>query len=293
MLPRDIRSKAKYGVDKFVKVDGYQLHYVEVGVGKPVLMIPGSNNTYRAWDRLVSRLSDAYRLLPLDYLGVGDSDKPKEVFRYTIEGQTDILAKMITQLRLAPAHVVGASYGGVIALSLGYRYPELVDRIVSIEGAVVKPEKLPGGGMRALLKVPVIGDLFILLVRSGILNRLVMRLVAGKWYTHMTPQDKQEMLEQLSCNSRSATRHAWYGIEAALESSRDMEEEAKALRAPTLYLYGTASDDFRPMIGMNLPYFAKYMPTVKATAIQDGIHDSAFQKPDEVAQLIREFLAGG
>jgi hypothetical protein len=35
------------------------------------------------------------------------------------------------------------------------------------------------------------------------------------------------------------------------------------------------------------------MPTVRATAIQDGIHDSAFQKPDEVAQLIREFLAGG
>jgi pimeloyl-ACP methyl ester carboxylesterase len=187
--------------------------------------------------------------------------------------------------------VVGGSYGGVIAMSLGYRYPELVNRVVSIEGAVVKPEKLPGGEMAVMFKYPVIGDLFILLVRSGIMNPLVMRLVAGKWFGQMTPQDKREVLEQLFYNSRSATRQAWFGIDAALKTSRNMESEAKRLRAPTLYIYGTASEDFMPMIRLNLPFFEQYLPSVRVAAIPGGIHDSAFQKPAEVASLIREFLA--
>jgi pimeloyl-ACP methyl ester carboxylesterase len=72
-----------------------------------------------------------------------------------------------------------------------------------------------------------------------------------------------------------------------------MEEEAKSLRAPTLFIYGTASDDFLPMIRLNLPFFEKNLPSVKVATIQDGIHDSAFQKPDEVARLIRGFLAEG
>jgi pimeloyl-ACP methyl ester carboxylesterase len=72
-----------------------------------------------------------------------------------------------------------------------------------------------------------------------------------------------------------------------------MEVEAKSLHAPTLYIYGTASDDFMPMIRLNLPFFEKYLPSVKVTTIQDGIHDSAFQKSDEVARLIRDFLAEG
>jgi pimeloyl-ACP methyl ester carboxylesterase len=98
------------------------------------------------------------------------------------------------------------------------------------------------------------------------------------------------MLEQLSYNSRSATRQAWVGIDAALRTSRNMEAESKSLRAPTLYIYGTASDDFMPMIRLNLPFFEKCLPSVKVAAIQDGIHDSAFQKSDEVARLIKEFL---
>jgi len=286
-------SRAKYGVDKFVDADGYRLHYVEVGTGKPVLMIPGSFSTYRAWDRLVPRLCDAYRLLPLDYLGTGDSDKPKSVFSYTIEAQTEIFAKMVTTLGLAPVHVVGASYGGVIAMSLGYRHPELVDRVVSIEGAIVKPEILPTSGMAVMFRYPVIGDLFIQLIRTRLLNRQAMRLITGKWYAQMTPLDKRELLEQLSYNSRSATRRAWYGIEVTSGLSRNMEAEARSLRAPTLYIYGTASEDFLPMVRQNLPFFEKYLPSVKVAVLQDGIHDSAFQKPDEVARLIREFLAEG
>jgi pimeloyl-ACP methyl ester carboxylesterase len=98
------------------------------------------------------------------------------------------------------------------------------------------------------------------------------------------------MLEQLSYNSRSATRHTWYEIDRSVKTSRDMEEEAKTLQVPTLYIYGAASDNFKPMIDRNLAFFAKYLPHVQVAVILDGIHDSAFQKSDEVPRLIWEFI---
>jgi hypothetical protein len=99
---------------------------------------------------------------------------------------------MIVQLELAPTHVISAYYSGAIALSLGYRYPLLINRIVSIEGSVIKPDALPADGMSVLFKYPLIGDLFILLVRSGWLNRVFMPLITGYWYPHMTPADRRK-----------------------------------------------------------------------------------------------------
>jgi pimeloyl-ACP methyl ester carboxylesterase len=93
-------------------VEGYKIHYVEAGAGEPVILIPGSWSTYRAWNRIIPLLSDYYRLLALDYVGTGDSDKPKKGFRYTVQEQANLTAKMIEKLELGRVHLIGGSYGG-------------------------------------------------------------------------------------------------------------------------------------------------------------------------------------
>jgi pimeloyl-ACP methyl ester carboxylesterase len=46
-------SSARYGDDRFADVDGYRVHYVDVGAAGPVILIAGSYSTYRAWNRIV------------------------------------------------------------------------------------------------------------------------------------------------------------------------------------------------------------------------------------------------
>ena len=276
-------------MDKFVNVAGYRLHYVEVGYGQPVILIPGSWSTYRAWDRLLPFLADSYRLLAVDYLGTGDSDKPTSGFRYTIEEQADLIAKMIKQLDLGKVHLVGSSYGGAIVLNLVARYPALVDKVVSIEGGVVVPQKLPSSGLELLLKYPVLGDLVILLVKTGLLNKMELRLVTGKWYPLMTREEKQATLEQLASNAKSATRVAWYWIGVSSRTSKDFTEEAKSIKAPVLYLYGTETD-FAELIRLSTQFFGMYLPTVRVVGLEGGIHDIERQKPKEVAALIADFF---
>jgi len=139
-----VLSEAKYGKDRFIEVEGYNIHYVEVGTGHAVILVPGSFSTYRAWNRVIPLFSDHYRLLALDYVGTGDSDKPKKGFRYTVEEQADLTAKMIEKLELGKVHLIGGSYGGEIVLNVVVRYPDLANKVVSIEGGVVRPEELPG-----------------------------------------------------------------------------------------------------------------------------------------------------
>lgn len=282
--------KAKYGVDKFALVQKYKIHYVEAGQGAPILMIPGSYSTYRVWNRLMPLLAREYRILALDYLGVGDSDKPKQGFDYTIQEQTDVVAEFVRLLNLGKVTLIGGSYGGAIAFDFAARYPDLTQKIVSIEGGVIRPDEIKGAFMEYCLKLPVVGDLFVQVARTGILNKPVAKAITGEWYPEMTHEDRHEVLQQVASNARTASRVPWYKISVARKASNNLEEIARSITAPILYLYGTRSNFKEILLEKNLEYLTKYLPHAWIIAVEGGIHDLAMQKPTEVADLILEFL---
>jgi pimeloyl-ACP methyl ester carboxylesterase len=289
-ITRRIFHKAKFGVDRFILVQTYKIHYVEAGAGEPVILIPGTYSTYRVWNRLMPILASDFRLIALDYVGTGDSDKPTRGFNYTIQEQTDIIANMVQQMGLDRVSLIGGSFGGAIVFDFASRYPDLINKIVSIEGGVVKPDKMKGDSLEYCLKFPVVGDIFIKVVRSGVLNRPAVKAMAGKWYSSMTPTDKAEILEQVSSNAKSASRIPWYKISLARKTSEDLEEEAKSIKAPILYLYGSKSDFKENHVEKNIKFLAAHLPHAWIESVEGGIHDLAMQKPAEVANLILEFL---
>jgi len=282
--------KPRYGTDKFISVQGYNLHYVEVGEGEPLLLIPGAFSTYRHWNRVIPYLSEHYKLLCLDYLGVGDSDKPKFGFGYTIEEQADLIVKMIEALQIDKVHILGVSYGGAIALNLAARYPEKVDRIISVEGNGVKHQNIPYRPMKGLLGWPVVGELSIGVIRSGIADRLVAKSVMGKAWEQMSEVEKREIVEIMAQNNKMASRVSWHLISRTLETSRDFTDQAKSIQNPVLYLYG-GNSYYHGMAETNAEFLKSYLPNVEIVRFNDGIHDLELQKPKEVAALVLEFLA--
>jgi pimeloyl-ACP methyl ester carboxylesterase len=292
MRTHPLLSKADYGEDEFIEIDGYQLHYVEVGKGKPVLLIPGSYSTYRTWNAILPRLSEEYRLLALDYLGAGDSGKPRSGFRYTIGEQADLAAAVIRKLRLGKTHLIGASYGGAIVLNVAARYPEIVGKVVGIEGGILKPKILPANPIENLLRYPVLGDLVIAIIRSGVMNRMAVRWIAGEGYPKLTADQRQRLLEEISFAARSASRVAWYWIAKSPQTVVAFDEEAKRIAAPILYLAGERSG-LRAMAAENIRFLRANLPQAKIVEFSGGIHDLALQKPREVAREILDFFAKG
>jgi homoserine O-acetyltransferase len=82
----------------------------------------------------------AYRVLGMDYLGGhGASSTPQSGDKFpplSSYDQADALAAVVRHLKLKPLHaIVGASYGGMVALCFAQRYAELVKHIVVLSAA--------------------------------------------------------------------------------------------------------------------------------------------------------------
>jgi len=285
-----IYSRPQHGVDKFVVVDGYNIHFVEAGEGAPILLIPGAFSTYRHWNRIIPYLSKQHKLLCIDYIGVGDSDKPRSGFDYTIEEQADLIVKMIEALQISKVQIFGVSYGGAIALNLAARYPEKVDKIISIEGNGIKHQDIPYRPMKGLLGWPVIGELSIGVIRLGVADRFVAKSVMGKAWEQMSEAEKKEIVEIISQNNKTASAVSWHLISQTIETSRDFSDQAKTIQIPVLYLYG-GNSYYHGMAETNAEFLRAHLRNAKIVRFDDGIHDLELQKPEDVAALVLEFLA--
>jgi pimeloyl-ACP methyl ester carboxylesterase len=281
----------KYGADRFVQARGHAIHYVEAGAGQPILLIPGAFTTYRAWNRVLAELALHARVLAVDYIGVGDSDKPETGFDYTVEEQADVLAEMVRSLRLSDVTVVGASYGGATALNLAARYPDLVDRVVCIEGgALVTPEVLNYSKLGDLLAWPVLGDIIWGFMQSGLFDGTTARSVMGPAWEGLSREERQDIVAVVSANIRTATRSSWLGIYRAITRRIDFTDALDGLRIPVLYLYGTESK-YRAVVDLNVGRFERSNPSIEVVPFPGGIHDLHLQYPDAVAEMVLQFRA--
>ena len=106
-----------------VEVNGVQLLVEGAGTGDPVVLVHGSWDTREVWALVEPELTSAYRVVSYDRRGHGASgDSAQPGVRRDDE---DDLAALIEGRGLAPAHVVGNSFGASVTLGLAARRPDL------------------------------------------------------------------------------------------------------------------------------------------------------------------------
>jgi esterase len=197
---------------RFFDVGGYRLAYVERGADLPALvLVHGSMSDYRSWVNQVAMLSTRHRTIavslrhcyPERWDGAGDD--------FTVEQHADDLATLATRMGLGPAHIVGHSRGGAVALQLALRYPEVVRTLVLADP----------GGLEALLPDTPQGaqmaqetqQMFARLRRhleEGAPEAAARDFVeslsgAGAW-DRRTPEQRQVMLDNIRTGPASAQR---------------------------------------------------------------------------------------
>jgi pimeloyl-ACP methyl ester carboxylesterase len=101
------------------------LHVDERGAGTPVVLLHSGGMSSRQWRSLADRLGAAHRVLAPDLLGSGKNPPwPDEVaFRYALD--VAAVGRLFDRFD-GPAHVVGHSYGGLVALALARTRPDRV-----------------------------------------------------------------------------------------------------------------------------------------------------------------------
>lgn len=120
-------------LDASAKLGGHAtVHVVELNPSgeKTVVFLHGLGSYLKFWRyQLDAVAAKGYRVIAIDLLGFGKSDKPAQ-FSYAMDAQAEVVIETLEQLELGRVVLVGHSMGGEIALATAIRFPEKVEALV-------------------------------------------------------------------------------------------------------------------------------------------------------------------
>jgi pimeloyl-ACP methyl ester carboxylesterase len=126
-----------------VQAGPYRLHYLEAGSGLPLVLIHGlASNAARDWGRAIAPLSRRFHIYAPDLPGFGRSERPPAA-DYGIPMQVAAVRDFMRAVGLTRARVAGISMGGWIVSRLAAEHPELVERLVVVAAAGMRPDGPP------------------------------------------------------------------------------------------------------------------------------------------------------
>ncbi len=120
----------------YLDLGGHRMHYLDEGLGSPVLCVHG-NPTWSFYYRdLVLGLRNEHRVVVPDHIGCGLSDAPAdEAYDYTLARRIDDLEALVDRLDLGPLDLVVHDWGGAIGMGWAARHPDMVRRLVILNTA--------------------------------------------------------------------------------------------------------------------------------------------------------------
>jgi pimeloyl-ACP methyl ester carboxylesterase len=107
------------------KIDGAKLYYEVRGEGHPLLLLHAGVADSRMWDDQFGTFTQHYTVVRYDLRGFGKSQVPPGQFAHH-----DDAARLLSTIGIEKAHVVGASFGGYVAVDLALAYPGMVASLV-------------------------------------------------------------------------------------------------------------------------------------------------------------------
>ncbi len=119
--------------DKFAMVYGAKIHYVETGTGAPLILVHGLADDATIWDSVIPALSARFRVIALDQIGFGHSDKP--LLNYRVSTFVDFLDGFLTELKIEHVSLIGNSLGGWVAAAFALVHPGRIERLVLSDAA--------------------------------------------------------------------------------------------------------------------------------------------------------------
>ena len=216
---------------RFITVDGVQLHYVDHGQGRPVVLLHGNGAMIQDWEAsgVLPRAAERYRVIAFDRPGFGYSERPRTTI-WTPAAQAALLHKALEQLGVDRPIVIGHSWGTLVAVAMALDAPAGVSALVLLSGyyhPTLRADTLLGSPPA----VPVIGDVLRHTV-SPIIGRMSTASVA----------------KMLFAPSPVAASFARFPVEMALRPS-----QIRAAAADTALMVPSAANLSRRYGDLKLP----------------------------------------
>lgn len=123
--------------ERYYDAGGVRTRVLEAGNGPPLLLLHGTGGHAEAYCRNIVPLSRDFRVLAVDMLGHGYTDRPDVSF--SLDDFADHLASLRAAIGADRLHVSGESLGAMVAAWFGIKYPERTGKVVMNTGTLARP----------------------------------------------------------------------------------------------------------------------------------------------------------
>ena len=246
------------------------------GEGPPLLLLHGAISDARIWRRQLEGLAGELSVAAWDAPGFGRSSPIAPPFG--MDDWVDVLAGFIEALDLPPAHVLGHSFGGALALALYARRPEAVRSLI-LAGAYA--------GWKGSLDAADVRRRLAMATRTA-------ELPADETYAawlpgFFTPDVPAAVVRELG-DIAAAFHPAGLRLMAAAMADTDLRPVLPTIAVPTLLLWGER--DLRAPLPVAERMLAA-IPRARLAVIPGAAHVSNLERPEAFNAAVREFCRGG
>ncbi|MEO8092926.1 MAG: alpha/beta hydrolase [bacterium] len=250
--------------------------------GAPIVLLHCYACSLRWWDQLTPLLTTDHRVIRVDFLGFGGSEKPSS--GYSVEDQTQLVAGAMNELDVRGAVVVGQSMGAAMAVSLAESSSQLVDRVVDISLAASNDDdQLPF--LARLGYTPVLGEAIWRLTPDFAVLDSFKRAFAPDFEI---PPDFEDMILD---GYERMTYTSYDEAHRALRDFRDaapLDQRMTSSLVPLMAIFGAEDQLLDPTAAAE---GFEDVPGVRISTLPGIGHTPQVEAPKQTAGLIEEFAA--
>ncbi|HET7457584.1 MAG TPA: alpha/beta hydrolase [Gemmatimonadaceae bacterium] len=269
---------------EFLDVDGARLYCYAAGnrgAGEPIVLLHGFPTSSHLWSRVVPLLPEGHRVVVLDLLGYGRSDRPlgRDV---SIRGHAERAIAALDLLGINYACLVGHDVGGGIAMAMAARWPQRVSRLCLVNSVCF--DEWPSREVRmAKATLPLTRHLPPTWLLSVVRGDLLRGYSDSSEGTHSIDRYVKPFT---GAEGRDAFVAHLLALDAAETAALD--SRLASFVQPTAIVWGAHDPFLAPSLGRRLQ---EAIPRATLDVIPDARHFTPEEAPEHVADAVTELLS--
>jgi len=280
----------------YAQVLGFRLFYRSFGQAKRGVVLglhggPGATHDYlRPFSDLTK---EGYRVVLFDLLGCGRSDVPEDHSLFTLDHNVEETEALRASLGLGRVHLMGSSYGGLLALAYALRYQAHLRSLITVGGLASVPfASQEMQRLKRTLAPEVLKTLDDHEQRGDLQSPAYLHAVEAFYRQFLCRLDPwpPEMKHSLEMAAKRPVYALMNGPNefTITGTIRDIDLTSRlgAIRVPTLVL-GGRYDEVTPQVAEQI---RRRIPGARRVEFEQSSHVAFWEERDRFRSVVAEFL---